>query len=213
MLGALSITLGMEGNFYWAAIAVLVAMLFDGLDGVLASKLHATSDFGKELDSLADIVSFGTAPAVILYGIGLKEFGIIGSLLAALFLIVGAVRLARFKLRSVTGYFVGLPITVSGSAAASLAISQYNLPPSGWAIVVVLLSALMVSGIRFPDIKHLDFSDIRLRIQLIVIGLTIAVTLINPKKLIFLPFMMYIVYGIVDWGVHKVSTFRGFGSK
>ena len=104
MLGVVSIILSMEGNFCGAAVAVLVAMLFDGLDGRIARILHATSDFGRELDSLADIVSFGMAPAVILYGIGLKDLGVLGWLMIILFTTAGAVRLALFNVRPATGY-------------------------------------------------------------------------------------------------------------
>jgi len=199
----------LEGSFYGAAIAVLVAILFDGLDGWIARRLHATSDFGGKLDSLADIVSFGVAPAVILYNVGLKELGILGWLVVILFLIAGVVRLALFKPGLATGYFVGLPITAAGGAAASLVISRVDFPAWGLAIVVIPLAALMVSRIHYPDMKRLNVRDIKLWKVLLVIGIAIAVTLVDLRYLIFLPSAIYILYGLKNWGLSKVCIIKG----
>ena len=208
----MAIILSMEGNFFGAAVAVVVAILFDGLDGWTARILHATSDFGGKLDSLADIVSFGIAPAVILYGIGLKDLGILGWLVAILFPIAGAVRLALFKVGSVTGYFVGLPITAAGGTAVSLVISRVDFTAWGLAIVVILLATLMVSRVRYPNMRHLNVRDIRLwKILLFIgvaIGVAIAVALVDPKHLIFLPSIIYILYGIKDWVLAKVRIIK-----
>ena len=204
----MAIILSVEGSFYGAAVAVVVAILFDGLDGWVARILHATSDFGGKLDSLADIVSFGIAPAVILYGIGLKDLGILGSLVAILFPIAGAVRLALFKVGLVTGYFVGLPITAAGGIAVSLVISRVDFAAWGLASVVILLATLMVSQVRYPDIKRLNVRDIRLWKILLFIGVAIAVTLVDPRHLIFLPSIIYILYGIKDWVLSKVRIIK-----
>ena len=213
-VGVIAIILSMEGSFYGAAVAVVVAILFDGLDGWIARRLHATSDFGGKLDSLADIVSFGIAPAVILYGIGLKDLGILGWLAAILFPIAGAARLARFKAGSVTGYFVGLPITAAGGIAVSLVISRVDFTAWGLAIVVILLAILMVSRVRYPDLKRLNVRNIRLWkillfIGVVAIGIVITVTLADPKHLIFLPSIIYILYGIKDWVFSKVCIIKG----
>ena len=203
----------MEGNFYGAAVAVVVALLFDGLDGWIARILHATSEFGGKLDSLADVVSFGIAPAVILYGVGLKDIGILGWLVAILFPIAGAVRLALFKAGSATGYFVGLPITAAGGIAVSLVISRVDFAAWGLAIVVILLATLMVSQVRYLNMRHLNFRAIRRwKILLfigVVIGVAIAVTLVDPRHLIFLPSIIYILYGIKDWVLSKVRIIKG----
>jgi len=203
----------MEGNFLGAAIAVMVAMPFDALDGWTAGILHADSDFGGRLDSLADIISFGMAPAVILYGTGLKDLGIVGWIVAILFPVAGGVRLARFQAVSVTGYFVGLPITAAGGMVASLVISRVDFPALVWVIVVILLATLMVSRIRYPHIKRVNFRDMMLwKILLFVgvaIGVIIAVTLVDPKHLILLPPIVYILYGIKDWLLHKARIIKG----
>jgi len=206
----------MEGNFYGAALAIVLAIIFDGLDGWTARILHATSDFGGKLDSLADIVSFGMAPTVILYGIGLKELGILGWLVAILFPIAGAIRLALFKIGSVTGYFVGLPITAAGGMIASLVISRVDFTAWGLIIVVILLATLMVSRIRYPDMKRLNVRNIRLwKILLFIgvaigvaIGVVIAVALVDPKHLILLPSTIYILYGVKDWVLSKVHIIK-----
>ena len=211
--GTTAIILSIEGKFYGAAIAVVVAIIFDGLDGWIARILHATSDFGGKLDSLADIVSFGIAPVVILYGIGLKDLGILGWLVAILFLIAGAIRLALFKAGSGTGYFVGLPITAAGGMAVSLVISRVDFAAWGFAIVVILLATLMVSRVRYPKLTHLNVRGIRLwKILLFIgvsIGVVIAVTLADPKHLIFLPSIIYILYGIKGWVFSKVRIIKG----
>ena len=209
----MAIILSMEGNFYGAAVAVVVAILFDGLDGWIARILHATSDFGGKLDSLADIVSFGIAPAVILYGTGLNDLGTLGWLVAILFPIAGAVRLALFKAGSVTGYFVGLPITAAGGIAVSLVISRVDFTAWGLAIVVSLLAISMVSRVHYPDLKRLNVRDIRLWKILLFIGVAtgaaIAVALVDPRLLFFLPSAIYILYGIKDWVLSKVRIIKG----
>ena len=205
MMGTMSIILSMEGNYYRAAVAVLVAMLFDGLDGWLAKILHTTSDFGAKLDSLADIVSFGIAPAVILYGIVLNDLGILGWIVVILFITAGAIRLALFNFKATPSYFVGLPITAAGGITAALVISGVDIPVWGWSIILILLATLMVSRVRYPDIKRLPAGgSIPWEISLFI-GAGIAVALVNPKHLIFLPFLIYLVYGIIKWSLSKVN--------
>jgi len=211
--GVIAIILSLEGSFYGAAVAVVVAILFDGLDGWTARKLHITSDFGGKLDSLADIVSFGIAPMVVLYGVRLKDLGILGWLVAILFSIAGAVRLALFKAGSVTGYFVGLPITAAGGIAVSLVISRVDFTTWGLAIVVILLALLMVSQIHYPNLKRLNVRNIilwkiSLFIGVVAIGILITVTLADLKHLIFLPSIIYILYGIKDWTFSKVRIVK-----
>jgi len=202
----MSIILSTEGNYWGAAVAVLVAMLFDGLDGWIAKILHATSTFGEKLDSLADIVSFGMAPAMILYGIGLKDIPDFGWAVVILFPLAGAIRLALFNSRLDTGYFIGLPITSAGGITAALVVSGVDLPIAGWVIVAVLLTTLMVSRVRYPDLKRFNVRYARIwEIILLILAIT-AVALINPKHLLFLPFIIYILYGFKNWALAKVRA-------
>ncbi|EAX47237.1 CDP-diacylglycerol--serine O-phosphatidyltransferase [Thermosinus carboxydivorans Nor1] len=148
--GLLAIMLAFTGNWTLAAALILGAALFDNLDGRVARRLNATSEFGKELDSLADLVSFGVAPATIDYMLNFSLLGWSGYLLAALFPICGALRLARFNSMNVRGYFVGLPITVAGPVLAGTALFGDFLPVAVQALVLLVLSGLMVSTLRVP---------------------------------------------------------------
>ena len=202
----MSIILSTEGNYWGAAVAILVAMIFDGLDGWMAKILHAVSTFGEKLDSRADIVSFGIAPAMILYGIGLKDIPNFGWVVVIIFPIAGAIRLGLFNSRLSTDYFIGLPITSAGGITAALVVSGVDLPIAVWVIVMVLLTTLMVSRVRYPDIKRLNVRYARIwEIILLIVAVT-AVALINPRHLLFLPFIIYILYGFKNWALSKVRT-------
>jgi len=104
----------------------------------------------------------------------------------------------------VTGYFVGLPITAAGGAAASLVISRVDFPAWGLAIVAILLAILMVSRIHYPDMKRLNVKDIKLWKILLFIGVAIAVAWVDLRYLIFLPSAIYILYGLKNWVLSKV---------
>jgi len=129
-----------------------------------------------------------------------------------LFPIAGAIRLALFKVGVVTGYFVGLPITAAGGMTASLVISRVDFTPLGLIIVVILLATLMVSRIRYPNMKRLNARDIRLWKILLFIGVAtgvaIAVALVDPMRLILLPSIIYILYGIKNWVLFKVHVIK-----
>lgn len=136
----------------WALAVALVfgAALFDSLDGRIARRLNVASEFGKQLDSLADLVSFGVAPATIAYLLHFAGSGWGGYILAAVFPICGALRLARFNVSNVKGYYIGLPITVAGAALATSAYFAQALPMAAHALILLLLSGLMVSTIKVP---------------------------------------------------------------
>src|SRR5690606_2507156 len=124
-LGIIAILFAFQGHWEYAAIMVIIGMLLDGLDGRVARMLNTQSEFGKELDSLSDVISFGVAPAVIMYVSALKFTGVEGWIVTAIFPICGALRLARFNVNpGEPGYFIGLPITAAGGILATLAL--YN---------------------------------------------------------------------------------------
>ena len=147
VLGTSAILISMNSQPKTAIILILIAALIDRLDGKIARKLNAESDLGKQLDSLSDLISFGVAPIVVAWKIGLLYIGIGGYLTAILFVIAGAFRLARYNVINFTGRFVGLPITLAGSFLALIMLftSHTNIiiPTS------IVLSFLMVSTIRF----------------------------------------------------------------
>lgn len=150
--GVVAILLAFGGKWLIAAGLIMGAALFDSLDGRIARRLNATSEFGRELDSLADLISFGVAPATITYLMYFTDFGWSGYMLAALFPVCGALRLARFNLAAIRSYFVGLPITGAGSLLAIFSVIGQGIPVAVHSLVVLILSGLMVSTIKVPKI-------------------------------------------------------------
>src|SRR5690606_5430494 len=121
-LGIIAIILSVHGEWQYAAIMVIIGMLLDGLDGRVARMLNTQSEFGKELDSLSDVISFGFAPVLVVYVRILQDMGIAGWVITAIFPICGALRLARFKVEpGLPGFFIGLPITAVGGVLATMA--------------------------------------------------------------------------------------------
>ena len=149
-LGVFAIINTIGGNFTLAAIYILVAAVLDGLDGKAARKLDATSEFGKQLDSLCDLVSFGVAPAILVYTLALEPFRIPAIVLTAVYITAGAFRLARFNILNVTTHFIGIPITIAGAILAVLVLFGSDLSPLIFGGVTLLLSVLMVSNLNTP---------------------------------------------------------------
>jgi CDP-diacylglycerol--serine O-phosphatidyltransferase len=151
--GVLSLFYTIHEQYTTAFILIMVAALWDVLDGLLARLLHCSSDFGKQLDSLADVVSFGVAPAflTLFYQLGGTHW--MGPLVAVLFVICGAVRLARFNLMAFSTGFVGMPITAAGVILSFMFLWSEHLRPELLLGLMVVLSFLMVSRIPFPSFK------------------------------------------------------------
>ena len=145
--GFVAVILAGQNEFVWATGMVALALVLDVLDGVLARRLSLCGPFGAQLDSLADIVSFGVAPALLLYLEGLNTIPVAGVAACLAFLLAGAWRLARFRLIEEPYRFIGLPIPTAAIIAAGAAAWA----PAGLALAVALaLAALMVSEIPFP---------------------------------------------------------------
>lgn len=151
-VGMFSMVYAIQGSFIFGAILILIAALLDRLDGKLARKIGASSEFGKELDSLADLVSFGVAPAIIIHQLKLHEFGMLGTLIVVLYVLCGALRLARFNIINVQDYFVGMPITVAGSLVALMVLLAGQISIVLIAVLLVVLSGMMVSTFKIPKI-------------------------------------------------------------
>ena len=156
-LGIIALLLAFQGEPIQASLLVMVAALTDRFDGKVARMLDCTSELGKELDSLSDLVSFGVAPIVICWNISFMTLGPVGFLLAVIFPIAGAFRLARYNVTTFNNVFSGVPITIAGAFLSianlynSFAILGKNytiLNTIIVAILVVLLSYLMVSKIQ-----------------------------------------------------------------
>lgn len=200
-LGMVAILMALNDNYSLAAIMIIIAMLMDGLDGRMARALNAQSEFGKELDSLSDLVSFGVAPIIIMYDIAFKELNPIVAITASLiFPMCGALRLARFNVRAgVPGYFTGLPIPAAGGVLATLSLFHNDVTTPYMIISTILLSYLMVSRVRYPNFKKAGIPRKALWLApwVIIAAVFIAVMFPNQvSKLIFVPLALYALLGV-----------------
>ena len=146
-LGVLAIIHMFSEDYYMAALLILIAGFLDRFDGLLARKLKATSSIGKELDSLCDLISFGIAPAILIWNIKLIDLGGIGSIITILFAVSGAYRLARYNVTEFQGVYVGVPITMAGGLIAiiSLYTMRYSMNTYVSAFITLFLAYTMVS--------------------------------------------------------------------
>lgn len=159
--GMLSILATYEGNFVHASIFIIFALIADGLDGRIARALNATSELGKEMDSLCDLGSFGIAPAFLAYAFCMHNFGTLGKAAAIIFALCGMWRLARFNVNTgiVHGFFMGLAIPAGGCivATTTLLFKAMGIHPEQFGLVypitVIIVAYLMVSHVHYPDFK------------------------------------------------------------
>ncbi len=213
--GFYSIAATYTGQFEKAAIAIVAGVVLDGLDGRVARMTKTTTKFGVEYDSLADLVAFGVAPAFLVYGWALSRFGRWGWLASFLYLICGALRLARFNVQVHTaekGKFNGLPIPAAATFVASMIMLFYYLGGSGSGkhvavlLAIYVLAFLMVSTVKFNSFK--DLEPFRRRpFNTLVVFIFIALLLAaEPQVMIFLFSSAYIVSGPVG---EVVRALRG----
>lgn len=202
-LGMVAILLIFEQHPNLAAMMIIFAMLTDGIDGRLARALNVQSEFGKELDSLSDIISFGVAPAFIMYVLAFHELGFLGWFITALFPICGALRLARFNVTaSPPGQFIGLPIPAAGGGLATLALFHQEIGLIVLSVSSVLLSFLMISFVKYPDFKKVRFSKSMLITSALIALIMIGWFIVKPEsvstmsRLIFVPLVLYALYGL-----------------
>ena len=200
VLGMLAIIFTFQGEFTAAALFIVAALVADGLDGRVARYFGVSSDFGKELDSLCDLVSFGVAPAILAYAFMLKDFGTAGYLIAAAFATCGALRLARFNVNtgSVKGYFMGLPIPTAGCVVATFVM--VGLKPAGWIfpLMVAIFAYLMVSTIRYPDFKGKGGEPVRVIPAVIAAAVGVYTLTLTLNAVLFVPFFVYSLFGILN---------------
>jgi len=203
-----------------ALLFILLACIFDLLDGRLARMGGAESPFGREFDSLADVVSFGVAPAFLVHRIVLKDTFVthpeIGWFLASIYLICGALRLARFNCLATmntgksSGDFLGFPIPAAAGMVASVTLFLFwwdarNFPTGALRfilpVLMFFLSMMMVSEVRYPSFKKLDFRKTKPFTKLVLGAVLVGVFLILWKRImpIVLPllFTLYLIYGFV----------------
>jgi CDP-diacylglycerol---serine O-phosphatidyltransferase len=216
---------GAQAHFQWAAIGITVAMLLDGLDGRIARMTHTVSDFGREMDSLADVITFGIAPAVLAFAWGLEfiepptswitleQLRNVGYFVSFVFLLCGALRLARFNIqknpvlrnpgRPDRKYFAGLPIPAAAATVAGIVYGSGSMPlhwwvfSAGWVALLAMLSFLMVSTWRYPSFKDIDLLRPRSPLTFLLLASVIAL-IVNFLRLALLTVpACYVASGIV----------------
>jgi len=203
--GFFSIISASQGNFIYAGWLIIIAAIFDTLDGFMARLTKSSSELGVELDSLSDVVSFGAAPSFLLYTTYFNQFETFGVIISSLPMIAGGFRLARFNIQLVgfdKSYFTGLPIPSSALTIVCFILSFYNNgypEPLDQIIIpmVLLLSFLMVSRVKYDTIPKFSFSEVK-RNPLIYIAYLIAfvVLILFQIKGLFFIFVFMIAFGI-----------------
>jgi len=203
LCGMLSLVLSSHGQFVPAAWLIYIAVFFDFMDGKMARKLGGSSSFGMELDSLADVVSFGVAPAMVMYGSYLKGFfGVTGAIVAAFFALCGALRLARFNVQHVDGSFQGLPIPAGGHFLVSFVVAGLYLPAALMAVLVAATGVLMISSVPFGNLKALRPGNMDRRKAVFLWAFTFMLIIFLRQRAPLAGILIYIVSGFagVDWG-------------
>ena len=206
--GFYSMVATMNGDFRTAAIWVLVSSIFDGLDGKVARLTGTSSKFGVEYDSLADLVSFGVAPGLLMFSWALKPFGRLGWLAAFLFVVCGALRLARFNVQVNTvesKRFVGLPIPAAASMVSATVLLFYHLNwESSYKRVAILiliysLAFLMVSSVRYYSFKDPGIIKRQPFAFLVLAVLLLIIIAAEPVVMLFVLFVCYTASGPIGF--------------
>ncbi len=203
--GLLSIVYTINGEFELAAWMILLALLFDGSDGHIARITKSTSAFGKELDSLADVITFGVAPAVLVYRSILYNFQHIGIFLVTVYAITGGLRLARYNTQSGPNVksFTGLPIPGAGCLIATFVLlkTKYDHPflYNYLALFVVLLAFLMVSTITYPKRELFLVRRNRAFQYTFILILLFSLIKLRPTLFLFMIFLAYVTIGPLNY--------------
>ena len=203
--GFYAVLSGFSGNFEIAAIAIFVAMVFDGLDGRVARMTNTQSDFGVQYDSLSDMVSFGIAPAIVVYGWGLTGLGKVGIAAAFVYASCAALRLARFNVQSSVNsgkFFIGLPSPAAAALIAGFVWSAYSLQPAWFisaftALLTAVAGLLMVSNFKYPSFKQIDLRGRVPFVVILSIVMSFVVITIDPPRILLMLALAYAFYAPV----------------
>ncbi len=202
--GFYAVVTSMSGRFEAAAVAIFIAMIFDGLDGRVARLTNTQSEFGAEYDSMADIVSFGVAPAIIAFNWALKDMGKIGWLAAFIFVAGGALRLARFNTQvgiADKRYFQGLAIPAAAGVLAAMVWvgAEYQVEGADVSYLVcfvtIAMGLLMVSNFRYSSFKDVDWQSKVSFVVVLVFVMMFVVIASSPAEMLLLIFAGYALSG------------------
>ncbi len=210
ILGFAAVVLGLKGDFHTASVLVIIAGFLDGLDGRIARMIHTESEFGKQFDSLADALTFGSTPALLLYLWGFKDLGRVGWLVPLFFLLCAAIRLARFNVQTKvvdSRYFVGLPSPAAAAVVVALLLlitEEVRQPPPRWLAIAMLVAmavagGLMVSTFRYPSTKKIDLRQRMSYRTALVLAAGILVLVLRPAAFFVAAGLIYIASGPLTW--------------
>ena len=213
--GFYAILAGMNGQFEKAAVAVFVAMLLDGLDGRVARWTNTQSEFGEQYDSLSDLVSFGLAPALVMYQwslVYMKDvsiaWGKLGWMAAFIYVACAALRLARFNVQIEQvdkRFFIGLPSPASAGIVVGFIWVLYDLDVAGKAVQIPALlmtiaaGLLMVSNVKYSSFKDIDLKNKVPHLAILGVVLIFALVQVDPPKILFSIFAVYALSGPFNW--------------
>ena len=201
--GVMSIIASSQGKFEKAFIYIVLSLIADGLDGRVARLTNTTSKFGVEFDSLADLVAFGVAPAMMLFFAIGHNYGRFGALISGLFVVFGAIRLARFNVT--TGeidprYFIGLPIPTAAVVLSSWIMLDVKYEGDFDILILIgalFLAFLMVSNFRYPSFKRIDFNrNVAIKVLIFIIILASLIYLYPIESIAFF-LTIYALYGVI----------------
>ena len=204
-LGVISVISSILGNYTKAIIYVVLSLVLDGLDGRVARLTKTTSKFGVEFDSLADLVAFGVAPAILFYTVIGVQFGKFGALITAMFVVFGAIRLARFNVTTGTyepNVFIGLPIPTAAIVSVlwiGVYLDYEILQGFEWFYVLLqsVLAVLMVSNIRYPSFKKMNLKQTHVMRILVVLVVAFSMLYLYPFESATIVMSVYTLYGII----------------
>ena len=215
--GLAAVVLVFHDRLEAAAIAILIAMVFDVLDGTSARLTDSSSEFGVEYDSLSDLVSFGLAPGFLIYVWVLESPGMLGAAIMFAYVACGALRLARFNVMAGSGdsrYFTGLPIPAAAGFIATFYIFNLhighlpeNVLPSVVIALSLLMGFLMVSTVRYRGVKQLKFAGQNHFMYLVWAVLILVSVMAYPQLMLFVLSLAYVSSGLLEkgWGAVTVS--------
>jgi len=208
LAGFISVMFSIEGNFVYAAWAIMIATVFDGLDGWIARMTNTQTRFGVELDSLSDLVAFGVAPAIMMYHWALFPFERWGWAAAFLFIACGALRLARFNVQTETTTskaFKGMPIPAAAIILCTIVVFYSDrfstVKPDEnilFPIITIVLSLLMVSPLRYHGLKEVNLRERKPYWMLLILLMALFVGTVHPPIALFVFAMIYFVWGLAE---------------
>jgi len=214
--GFYSVIASVRGDFFAAAVAILIANVFDILDGRVARLTNTTSRFGIEYDSLSDLIAFGVAPGILVYRWALEPWGSWGWLAASLYVTCGALRLARFNVQYETAekrHFLGLPIPAAAEVIASAVLLYYYFGGKGVThkhalvlLVTYALAGLMVSNIKYFSFKETELYRRQPFWMLVAVIIVLKLLVAEPQIMLCGGFSLYALSGPVRWVVKRLRV-------